>query len=687
MHPESSPVIALIAPDGTGRRLQSWPLSGEQLVIGRDPACEIALDHPSISRRHARLMRGPQGWVICELSATNGVVIDGARTASHLLRNADQARLGELTLAYYDADTRQAATVLVEEPGSALAAIHAAPAAAPAPVPTPAPAPAPTPTPTGAPTPAPTQSTVEPKGRSPLAVVMIGLAGLVGLVVVVAAGWAGWVYYQAKQRIVAEQEASAEEPTPDAPAKASETDSSGTAKSSAPASGPAPLPPPVKLEVKAERSTLELEDGTRFVIPKGSLEPGTTFSVTPRAAADVELPEGRTLSAVYDVDPGEKQPTRDVLLRIPLPKDFEVAQGENIALAGQQDGKWVYYPVRLDLEKRIALARVPHFSAVVLIGILGGIVYVFWDELEEKATMFTDGFFDTRYGYPLVHVSGRGFQIFYQKEGRHAPPPADANGDEVPDYIERVAELLDDALDKMRKAPFRGFDLEDDELPIIFVRGGASQKNDSVEEGWTFPTGSSIRFSNNLDDLTLRVTVAHELFHVVEINGIGMVDAGTAGWWAEASCEWAAAKVVGPDYVPTLIQRVRDNFPGRVKEGLEAGMNADNKLASYAMGDLALFLDEKCPGVVMNAWTYDGSHHHWTGSDWYEDMTASFEKTVPTQTSNRRCASTSRTTGYTARPARRPTNAGDTARKRPSSRPSRVSNAPRSSSRRFHRRA
>jgi ABC-type multidrug transport system ATPase subunit len=58
--------------------------SSHPLVVGRDSSCDIILDHPSISRRHARI--GPP-WPdgsreITDLGSTNGTFIDGQRIAS-----------------------------------------------------------------------------------------------------------------------------------------------------------------------------------------------------------------------------------------------------------------------------------------------------------------------------------------------------------------------------------------------------------------------------------------------------------------------------------------------------------------------------------------------------------------------------------------------------------------------------
>ena len=46
-------------------------------VIGRDPACELHLDDPQISRRHAEVFFGSGRWQIKDLGSRNGLKLEG----------------------------------------------------------------------------------------------------------------------------------------------------------------------------------------------------------------------------------------------------------------------------------------------------------------------------------------------------------------------------------------------------------------------------------------------------------------------------------------------------------------------------------------------------------------------------------------------------------------------------------
>ena len=78
-----------------------WPLpaEGTSIVLGRDPACDIHLDDPSVSSRHCRItMRNGQP-LVDDLSSTNGTIINTARiTGTHLLAAGDLITLGTISV-------------------------------------------------------------------------------------------------------------------------------------------------------------------------------------------------------------------------------------------------------------------------------------------------------------------------------------------------------------------------------------------------------------------------------------------------------------------------------------------------------------------------------------------------------------------------------------------------------------
>lgn len=70
-------------------------LTESEVLIGRDPACQIALPLPPISRRHAAVARGTAGWKLRDLGSANGTRLNGAPVGetAQLLRPGDVIEL------------------------------------------------------------------------------------------------------------------------------------------------------------------------------------------------------------------------------------------------------------------------------------------------------------------------------------------------------------------------------------------------------------------------------------------------------------------------------------------------------------------------------------------------------------------------------------------------------------------
>jgi hypothetical protein len=77
------------------------PLVGRdrELLVGRDPEyCDVVFDHPTVSRRHARLHHRDGSWVLKDLDSTNGTTINGKRVARCRLEPGDRLALGRQTV-------------------------------------------------------------------------------------------------------------------------------------------------------------------------------------------------------------------------------------------------------------------------------------------------------------------------------------------------------------------------------------------------------------------------------------------------------------------------------------------------------------------------------------------------------------------------------------------------------------
>lgn len=79
----------------------------QQYLIGRDEACDIHVDVPGLSRRHARLEYREGSWRIADLCSKNGTLIAGRPVSEAPLTGTQWIEFGDL-LACFDHVSREA---------------------------------------------------------------------------------------------------------------------------------------------------------------------------------------------------------------------------------------------------------------------------------------------------------------------------------------------------------------------------------------------------------------------------------------------------------------------------------------------------------------------------------------------------------------------------------------------------
>ncbi len=75
----------------------SFPLTKTTITIGRDPANDIVITDPSVSRSHARILYTPSGWSIEKLTDHNAVTVNQREVQQAIIRHNDNIGLGGIT--------------------------------------------------------------------------------------------------------------------------------------------------------------------------------------------------------------------------------------------------------------------------------------------------------------------------------------------------------------------------------------------------------------------------------------------------------------------------------------------------------------------------------------------------------------------------------------------------------------
>ena len=74
-----------------------YPLTSEQIIIGRGADCSIRIDDLYMSSQHTRLWFEDGEWYIEDLNSTNGTYVNGKRMKNAMiLDNGDKIRIGQI---------------------------------------------------------------------------------------------------------------------------------------------------------------------------------------------------------------------------------------------------------------------------------------------------------------------------------------------------------------------------------------------------------------------------------------------------------------------------------------------------------------------------------------------------------------------------------------------------------------
>ncbi|MCG8317589.1 MAG: FHA domain-containing protein [Pseudomonadales bacterium] len=93
-------ILIMTAPlRGKHYALEDAPM-GTEWLIGRDDEADIQLNDKTISARHAKLGKVPNGYLLTAVEAKNGMIINGQSETRYFLSHGDRVQLGRIEIMF-----------------------------------------------------------------------------------------------------------------------------------------------------------------------------------------------------------------------------------------------------------------------------------------------------------------------------------------------------------------------------------------------------------------------------------------------------------------------------------------------------------------------------------------------------------------------------------------------------------
>ncbi len=81
-----------------GMEIRQYAFDKDEILIGRDPSCDIAIDNLGVSRNHARISL-PTGLLV-DLESANHVFVNDQQTSSIVLKDGDVIGIGRYKIKF-----------------------------------------------------------------------------------------------------------------------------------------------------------------------------------------------------------------------------------------------------------------------------------------------------------------------------------------------------------------------------------------------------------------------------------------------------------------------------------------------------------------------------------------------------------------------------------------------------------
>jgi ABC-type multidrug transport system ATPase subunit/pSer/pThr/pTyr-binding forkhead associated (FHA) protein len=89
-------------------KVETIDLNKDRITIGRDPSNDVAINHPTVSNRHAEIVKQSGRVYIADLGSTNGTYVNGIKIKRHQLQELDRIVVGPSELHFSGASLSHA---------------------------------------------------------------------------------------------------------------------------------------------------------------------------------------------------------------------------------------------------------------------------------------------------------------------------------------------------------------------------------------------------------------------------------------------------------------------------------------------------------------------------------------------------------------------------------------------------
>ena len=99
---ETAPSIEVLNSGSSGKKVLMAE-GQDEIIIGREPECDLPIDDHTVSRQHAKLVRKWGGVVLNDLGSKNGTFVNHERISEKVIRDGDKLMFGTVKCLYRNA--------------------------------------------------------------------------------------------------------------------------------------------------------------------------------------------------------------------------------------------------------------------------------------------------------------------------------------------------------------------------------------------------------------------------------------------------------------------------------------------------------------------------------------------------------------------------------------------------------